>query len=48
MKSAIRGFDSLAKIYKEYYEDEDLKNESKIDKLKKNKKKKKTSVKQMN
>ena len=41
MKAAIMGFDSLAKIYKKYYEDEDLKNESKIDNLKKNKKKRK-------
>ena len=39
MKAAIRGFDSLAKIYKKYYEEEDLKNESKIENLKKNKKK---------
>ena len=37
MEKAIKGFDSLAKKYKKYYEEEDNSNKNKINELKKNK-----------
>jgi GTP-binding protein EngB required for normal cell division len=39
MEKAIKGFDSLSKKYKQYYEEEDNSNKNKINELKKNKKK---------